>query len=112
MGNDYVESKEISILLDSAPLTALLVYSDMCWSFFVTRAYLMLVLLMKSDRKFEHKQQTFVVMLNFKLGSSLTLVLAQPHKQLCRLHGGSDASQQVMETSSSAWEAREGPETL
>lgn len=72
----------------------------------------MLILLIKSVQKFEHKRQTFLVELNFKLGSPLTLVLAQPRKQWCRLSRGCDAAQQVLERGSSAWQAGEGQETL
>lgn len=66
VGIGHADSKEISVLLDSALLIALLGYLDMCWSFFVARAYIMLILLIKSVKKSEHKQQTFSVELNFK----------------------------------------------
>lgn len=98
-------------LANSGIFIALLFYPDMCWSFFVMRAYTMLIPLKKRVKKFEHKQQTFSVELNFRLGSYLTLVLAQPCKQFCWLCRGCDASKQVVEMDSSVWQAGEGQET-
>lgn len=68
----------------------------------------MLIVPIKSTKKFEHKQQIFSVALHFNPSSSLTLVLAQPCKRWNRLSRGFDASQQVVETGSSAWSAGEG----
>lgn len=90
-------------MLNSALLIAVL---GMCWCFFGTKeAYIMSIILIKSIRKFGPTQETFSLESDFKLGSFLTLMLTQPHQQLCRLSRGCDnALQKVVGKGSSAWQ--------